>query len=381
MLSHDLIRTAGLLLATAVILAAPAGAQTVQNAGFESSTADLAPWVEYGEPVTDDPNNDARIYVPPTFGIKDAHEGANIYGAVKNGSTLEGGIHQTVSGLTPGVTYGLSAWIYTFQTLNGSGVGTLAVDTEGGTDLNTATHIRTSLRNDGEWQQAILLFTATGNEATLFLHFHLNTGGFSIVYFDQVALLVDPDLSTDCALDPGLTVSLDDCRLDLDEGPEASISVPPGYLITGLGFRAWFQDIQTMRVQMRELRPDGTLGNPREVRAGVEPNEGLEVDVTLPDCYVMVGFGARAAAETDVTTMWVWARPILPDGSLGPQEEFRSGFEPDHGLERQFQLPPNRVMTGAGMRVSFGDVTGLYVESCGWNVETMPAEKSTLSTY
>ena len=188
--------------------------------------------------------------------------------------------------------------------------------------------------------------------------------------FDVMALdaffLDEHIVSQPCdPLEPYWQVCLSNCWFDHDSGYEAHYTVPPGYVITGLGFRAFGHDVTTIRVRMCELLSDGTMGLPQEVRAGSDPYADLEVNINLPPCYVMVGFGARSIAVGDITTLAVWARPIQSDGTLGPVEEFRAGSDPYHSLEKQFLIPQqNRAMTGAGMKCDEYDITGLYVESC-----------------
>lgn len=366
-MGDPIVRKSGLsAIVTTVCLASMiASGQVIQRPGFEGDPVTPAPWVEYGDAVTSDPSDNARVYRPPTFGISEAKEGTYIYGAARDGSAMRGGVRQTISGFSAGTLYAVTVWIYTARVGNGSGIGTIGVDPVGGINPSGLNVIYLpGVRSDNTWTQVLLPFVAVGPNVTIFLDYALGGGGFSIVYFDLVELQVNPDLSTACPLQAGTTVQLRGCRVDLNEGPEAMITVPAGHVITGLGFRAWFQDVVTIRVQSRELRPDGTLGTPVERRGGIEPSGGLEVNVTVPDCHVIVGFGARASAETDITTMAVWARPLLPDGTLGDVVELRAGSDPNHALERQHQITGNRALTGAGMRVGNGDVTGLYLESC-----------------
>lgn len=372
----------GLLFLFPFVFPRVSEAQGVTNGSFEASSEDISPWVEYGDAVGSDPNNDARVYQPPTFGINQAKDGTNIYGAVRNGIQMEGGIRQRVAGFNPGAYYAVTAWAYTHR-VGGSGRVRIGLDPSGGSNPEVSGIVFLPFASsDDEWTQLLLPFVATGSAATIFLEYRLSGSGFSIAYFDLVEIQVDPDLSTDCGVHSNVTLSLENCQVDYNTGPEAVYTAPPGYVITGLGFRAFFQDVTTIRVQMRELLSDGTMGGPLEVRGGSEPWQNLEVNVDLPPCYVMVGFGGRATAETDISTMAVWARPLLPDGSLGPVEEFRTGSEPDHVLEQEFMLSGNRVMIGAGMRTSDGNVTGLYVESCELRTETaQPHPSGLLQAY
>ena len=144
---------------------------------------------------------------------------------------------------------------------------------------------------------------------------------------------------------------------------EAFAMAPPGYVITGLVARAAGDNITTMRIRVQPILGDGTLGDPEVILAGWEPDAGLEANVDLPDGYVVTGFGARIAPEWDVKTLAVWGRPLRPDGTLGEENEFRAGVEPDKGLEKTVLLESGRVLTGAGLRCGSNDVTAIRAAS------------------
>lgn len=76
--------------------------QTLVNPSFESHPQNPTGWTAFGDGVTD---SDARVYTAPTYGLTAAFHGQRVYGAVKDGSRMNGGIYQQVSGATPGVTY------------------------------------------------------------------------------------------------------------------------------------------------------------------------------------------------------------------------------------------------------------------------------------
>ena len=62
------------------------------------------------------------------------------------------------------------------------------------------------------------------------------------------------------------------------ERTEVRFSCPPGSVLTGIGARAHADNITTMWFVHRELRPDGSLGEPVEVKRG---SERMEIRITL----------------------------------------------------------------------------------------------------
>jgi len=152
-------------------------------------------------------------------------------------------------------------------------------------------------------------------------------------------------------------------RVEASERVEAELSAPPGYVITGIGARAAGDNVTTMRIRICPLLTDGTMGAPEEMLGGWELDAGLEANIDLPDGYVATGFGGRIAPEWDVKTFAVWGRPLLPDGTLGDEKEFRAGVEPNGGLERKVRLEEGRVLISAGLRCAFNDVAGISARS------------------
>jgi len=175
-----------------------------------------------------------------------------------------------------------------------------------------------------------------------------------------LALLLVPVTSAASLAD---TVLFDD-HIDAQQKTELRFDVPDGCVITGLGFRAAYDNITTMHCRYHRLASDGTLTDPAEVHLGSEPNHACEAKVLLPDGWVAVGFGAAGEPEWDVTLLRIWARPLRPNGTLGQIKAYSDGFKPDRGTERQITLTKaDRIMTGAGLRFHQNDIAGLYVRS------------------
>ena len=159
------------------------------------------------------------------------------------------------------------------------------------------------------------------------------------------------------------TVLFDD-RIDSQQKTEIRYDVPDGCVITGLGFRANYDNITTMYVRCHRLTADGKLTDAAEVHLGSEPNHACEARIDLPDGWVAVGFGAAGEPEWDVTLLRIWARQLQPDGTLGEIKTFSNGFKPDRDPERHAVLAgTDRVLTGAGLRFASNDIGGIYARS------------------
>jgi len=152
-------------------------------------------------------------------------------------------------------------------------------------------------------------------------------------------------------------------RVEVREKTEAEIDLPPRCAVTGIGARAHFDNITTLWIAFREVRSDGSLGPPREIHLGSEPDRACEAKVFLPDGWVVVGFGARGSPEWDVSTLRVWGRRWDPAGG-GELRVWSDGREPGGGLERSILLAdPDRVIVGAGLRLHHNDIAGIYARS------------------
>ena len=155
-----------------------------------------------------------------------------------------------------------------------------------------------------------------------------------------------------------------DDRIDSQQKTEIRYDVPDGCVVTGLGFRAAYDNITTMHCRYHRLASDGKLVDPKEVHLGSEAEHSCEAKVLLPDGWVAVGFGAAGEPEWDVTLLRVWARRLNADGSLGEMKTYSDGFKPERGCEREIITDePDRVMVGAGLRFHQNNIGGIYARS------------------
>lgn len=270
----------------------------------------------------------------------------------------------------PGHVYALAAMAFTSVT-NGPRGDTrvrLFADPSGGEDVDG----RNSSQwywTDGKWMRFEHRWVATAEQATIgFGFFRWRDLDAASAYVDHVhvydlgpapAAADAPPIRT--AERPSLVLA--DPRIDADDRCEGFLQAPPGYVITGLGARAHYDNITTMWMRIRPLMPDGSLGEAEELRTGWEPDAGLEAQVELPPGYVATGFGAGIAPEWDVKRMGVWARPLNKDGTLGEEKLFRGGKDLQSGFEKQVQLPAGRVLTAAGLNCMLNDVNGIRASS------------------
>ncbi len=271
---------------------------------------------------------------------------------------------------TPGHVYLLAAMVYTSVT-NGPRGDTrvrLFADAAGGEepdDLNSSQWYWT----DGRWLRFQHRWIATADRSTIgFGFFRWRDLDAAHAYVDEVHVYDlgpapahpgDPTIHTSGK--PSLV--LVDPKVEAGDKVEACLYAPPGYVITGLGSRAHYDNITTMWMRIQPLLPDGTLGEPEELRSGWEPDSHLEGRVELPDGYVATGFGAGIAPEWDVRRFGLWGRPLLEDGSLGEEKLFRGGGDRESGFEKQVRIEKGRVLTSAGLNCMFNDVNGIKATS------------------
>ncbi|MDH4240091.1 MAG: hypothetical protein OEW48_11050, partial [Phycisphaerae bacterium] len=153
-------------------------------------------------------------------------------------------------------------------------------------------------------------------------------------------------------------------RIDSQQKTEIRYDVPNGCVVTGLGFRAAYDNITTMHCRYNRLLPNGKLGEAKEVHLGSEADHACEAKVMLPDGWVAVGFGAAGEPEWDVTLLRVWARRLNADGTLGEMKAFSDGFKPERDCERDvIPAEADRIMVGAGLRFNHNDIQGVYCRS------------------
>jgi hypothetical protein len=281
----------------------------------------------------------------------------------------EGTLTQTVPS-TPGHVYVMSAWAYT--SVQGGPRGDVRVrlmaDPAGGQDFGW-NHSSQWYWTDGRWMRFQHGWRAEADRATVGLgFFRWSDQDRSSAYIDHVTVYdLGPapagpaDGTCLCGPDAGLVMA--DPKDEATDRVEAHAAAPPGCVITGVGSRAHYDNVTTLWLRVQPLLADGTLGEPEQVRAGWEPDAGLEAAVELPPGYVATGFGARAAPEWDVKSLVVWARPLNPDGSLGEERAFRGGVEPEKGPERHVQLQAGRVLISAGLNCMHNDINGIRARS------------------
>lgn len=136
-------------------------------------------------------------------------------------------------------------------------------------------------------------------------------------------------------------------------------------VITGIGVRMNPGNVTTLRVAYRLLDPAaGLVGPDHYLTAGTRPSlEQIErwvfpSEAAKDERTVLAGIGARANPG-NITTLRVWTRDILPDGTLAEPREHRYGKEPNHVLEAVVMVPDPGVIVGFGLRANPGNVTNL----------------------
>jgi len=136
-------------------------------------------------------------------------------------------------------------------------------------------------------------------------------------------------------------------------------------VITGIGLRMNPGNMTTLVVRARRLNKDtGQLeGPPYEVRVGTDPNHGLEAEVGAVEAQgseniLLAGLGARANPG-NVTTLVLWTKDITEDGTLDNLNSWRHGSQPHSGLEVEVTVPNPYVIVSVGLRANPGNVTTL----------------------
>jgi hypothetical protein len=270
----------------------------------------------------------------------------------------------------PGHSYLLAAMVHTSVTNGPRGDTRvrLFADPRGGQD-DRHPHSTQWYWTDGQWKRFTHRWRAESEQATIGVgFFRWRDLDRASAYVDHVHVYDlgpspassgdPPDLGKDRA---GFV--LVDAKTEADERVEGYLEAPPGYVITGLGARAHADNITTFWLRVQPLLPDGTLGTPEHLRGGWEPDCHLEAHIELPDGYVATGFGAGIAPEWDVKRLGVWARPLQPNGTLGDEKLFRGGIDLESGFEKAVRLPEGRVLTAAGLNCGFNDVNRIRARS------------------
>jgi len=281
-----------------------------------------------------------------------------------------------------GHVYVMSAWAHTSVEggPRGDTRVRLMVDPAGGADLD-GPNAGQWYWTDGRWMRLEHRWRAEAKEATIGLAlFRWRDLDRASAYVDGVTVW-DLGTGAPGAGDrpAGLAARqplvLADEKVEADDKIEAHLRAPPGCVITGIGSRAHYDNVTTMWLRVQPLLSGGKLGPVEYLRGGWEADAGLEAAIELPDGYVATGFGARAAPEWDVKSLVVWARPLRADGTLGEEKEFRGGIEPEKGPEKQVRCEAGRVLTSAGLNCMFNDINGIKATSAAL-VRTATADAS-----
>jgi hypothetical protein len=222
---------------------------------------------------------------------------------------------------------------------------------------------------DGKWMQFQHRWRATAEQSTIgFGFFRRQDLDRSSAYVDNVHVYdlgpapVAPNAAAVTADQMGRLI-LTDPKVEANDKVEAFLQAPPGYVITGIGSRAHEDNITTLWLRVQPILADGSLGRPEEMRSGYDPGSHLEARVELPEGYVATGFGAGIAPEWDVKRFGVWGRPLNRDGTLGEEKLFRDGVDREGGFEKQVHLEPGRVLISAGLNCGFNDANGIKAAS------------------
>jgi hypothetical protein len=144
-------------------------------------------------------------------------------------------------------------------------------------------------------------------------------------------------------------IRLRDHRYDSNGSCEVRYEVPGDYAITGVAMRAAQGRVSTLKIWIRSVEPDGTLGETHMIARGAEPNHMTEAYVGLPDGFVAVGLGVRIDRFWDVGVLSLWGARLHRDGTLGDPFEIRGGFNPAAETEKQILLRGDRILTGIGI--------------------------------
>ena len=90
---------------------------------------------------------------------------------------------------------------------------------------------------------------------------------------------------------------------------EVDAQLPFGFALTGIAVRAHSDEIRTVRLIGRRVRPDGTLGERYENGYGAAPSASTELQVEVPPGNVIIGLGAdidrRGPASQDFSHLYV----------------------------------------------------------------------------
>ncbi len=154
---------------------------------------------------------------------------------------------------------------------------------------------------------------------------------------------------------------------------EIDYQLPFGYILTGIGVRAHSDEIRTVRLIARQIRPDGSLGPSEEFRTGPAKDADVELRVEAPPGSAIINIGAdidrRGPASQDFTKLMIQHRSIgrLSDGRLALNGPIRTSWA--NNVQGPLEAtcrpdvagPENSPITGIAMRESGDSLTGLGI--------------------
>lgn len=154
---------------------------------------------------------------------------------------------------------------------------------------------------------------------------------------------------------------------------EIDYKLPFGYILTGIGVRAHSDEIRTVRLIARQIRPDGSLGPREEFRTGPAKDADVELMVEAPPGNAIINIGAnidrRGPASQDFKYLMIQYRPIgrTSDGRLALNGPIRTSWA--NNVQGPLEAtcrpdvagPENSPITGIAMRESGDSLTGLGI--------------------
>lgn len=139
------------------------------------------------------------------------------------------------------------------------------------------------------------------------------------------------------------------------------------FVLVGMGFRAYKDDMTTMQLLFARLQDSGEIDQDDllMISRGIQPEKPLEAWFQCGNTKeVIVGCGLRIKSS-DVLTMHVHTRKIdTPNGTLIDPYTHRTGREPNWELEANGipeQDPDHTLLRGVGVRCFNDDLTTLVL--------------------
>lgn len=149
-----------------------------------------------------------------------------------------------------------------------------------------------------------------------------------------------------------------DGEAEIKEGwsEQAACVAPENHFISGYGGRILDGNVTTLHLEIRENRADGSLGPRTILRCGSVPDSGLEQFVSLPNGYVMTGFGGHVQKNNFVGITAYGKKLDSERGSLTTATQQVSGSS---GQEMSFQSTTSTTaLRGIGLRVYKSNIRG-----------------------